>query len=446
MRIVIAGAGDVGFHLAKLLALESQDITVIDTDEDKLEYVANHLDVDTILGSATSFQVLKNAGADRADLFIAVTSLQEVNFTTAVIAKQLGAIKTIVRVSSAEFIASKKDGSLQKIGIDEVIMPETLAAKEIKRLIQQNMLTDHFSFEYGKLSLMGIKVDEDNILAGKSIGDLVDPNACGKFRNVAVLRNNVTVIPDENTIFHKNDRAYFITQPEGEAYVKSLASEKEYAIKKIMILGGSKIGFHAAKTLSKQFSTKIIEADKKRCFELADRLPDTLVIHGNGTDIEFLEEENLNEMDAFIAVTDNTETNIISCLMAKNHGVKKTIALVENMDYIHLSQSVGVDTMINKRLIAANFIFRDIRKGDVLAMASIHGADCEILEFEVNPKEKIYNKSIEQVKFPEGAIIGGVIQNDISFIPKSDYVFKDKDHVVVLSKPECIRTVESFFQ
>ncbi len=446
MRIVIAGAGDVGFHLAKLLSIENHDIIIIDIDSEKLEYVSNHIDVDTVLGSATSFSILKSAGVNDAELFLAVTSFQEVNFTTAVIAKQLGAKKTVVRVSSVEFILSKKDGFLQKIGIDEVIMPETLAAKEIHRLIQQNVLTDHFSFEDGKLSLMGIKVLDNSTLEDMKIKDLRDQETCDKFRNVAILRNNQTIIPDENSKFLVGDRAYFISQPEGEDYVKKLASLEDFSIKNIMILGGSKIGYHTARTLSKHYTTKIIESDKKRCHELADLLPNTLVIHGDERNIELLEEESLGEMDALIAVTDNTETNIISCLMAKNHGVKKTIALVENMDYIHISQSVGVDTMINKRLIAANFIFRYIRKGQVLAMASIHGADCEILEFEVNVGEKIYNKSLSQIKFPKGAIVGGVIQLSKSFIPKRDYVFQDKDHVVVLAKPECIAKVESFFQ
>jgi len=445
MKIVIAGGGDVGFHLAKLLALESQEITLIDVDSETLEYIANHIDVDTVVGSATSFNTLKKAGVEHCELFIAVTSLQEVNFTTAVIAKQLGAKKTVVRVSSVEFVISKKDDFLKKIGIDEVILPETLAAKEIHRLIQQSVLTDHFSFEHGKLSLMGIKVDGNSFLAGRSIAELKDKEACGQFRNVAILRNSETIIPKEDTVFKVDDRTYFISQPEGEEYVKSLASEDDYEIKNIMILGGTKIGYHAARTLGKQYSTKIIESDKKRCYDLADKLPNTLVINGDERNIELLEEENLSNMDAFIAVTDNTETNIISCLMAKNHGVKKTIALVENMDYIHISQSVGVDTLINKRLIAANFIFRYIRKGEVLAMASIHGADCEILEFEVNPKEKIHNKSIKQINFPKGAIIGGVIKDGTSFIPDANYVFQDKDHVVVLSKPECIAKVESFF-
>lgn len=444
MRIVIAGAGDVGFHLAKLLALESQDTTIIDTDKDTLDYMSTHLDVHTISGSCTSFNILKEARVEDCDLYIAVTSSEEVNFTSAVISKRLGAKKTIVRVNNVEFMIAR-DSFMEEIGIDEVILPETLAAKEIMRLVNHSVLTDHFSFERGQLALMGIKIDEESKLLNRRLKDLYPNGEQKHFKNVAVLRKNETLIPDKDMVFRKGDHTYFIADKEGEQSVFSITNQEQRQIKRIMILGGSKIGYHAARLLSKKYSVKLIEEDRSRCKKLADRLNDTLIIQGDPRNIELLEEEDLNEMDVVIAVTDKSETNIISCLMAKNHGVFKTIALVENMDYIHLSQSVGVDTMINKRLIAANFIFRHIRKGDVLAMAGVHGADCEVLEFEVNPKDSIYHKSIKKLKFPPGAKIGGVVRNGEGIIPDDDFMFRDKDLVVVLSKPECIHKVERLF-
>lgn len=444
MRIVIAGADDVGFHLARLLALESQNTTIIDIDDDKLDYVSKHLDVHSISGNCTSFKVLKEAQVDICDLYIAVTSSEEVNFTSAVISKRIGAKRTIVRVSNVEFMMAR-DSFMHEIGIDEVILPETLAAREIKRLVNHSVLTDHFSFERGKLALMGIKIDENSRLLNQRLKDLYPNGEQKHFRNVAVLRNNETIIPDAETVFRNNDHTYFISDPKGEQSIMDITNQKQRDIKRIMILGGSKIGYHAARLLSKQYSVKIIEENKQRCRALAEELSDTLIIHGDPRNIELLEEENLNKVDVVIAVTENSETNIISCLMAKNHGVFKTIALVENMDYIHLSQSVGVDTMINKRLIAANFIFRYIRKGDVMAMAGLHGADCEVLEFEVNPQDSIYHKSVRKLKFPSGAKIGGVVRNGEGIIPDDDFVFLDKDLVVVLSKPECIHKVEKLF-
>ena len=445
MRIVIAGAGDVGFHLAKLLALESHQITIIDMDGDKLDYVSKHLDVHTIQGTSTSFSILREARTGDCQLFIAVTSSEESNFTSAVIAKRMGADRTIVRVSNVEYMLARKDQFIKDIGIDEVILPETLAAEEIKRLISHSALTDHFSFERGRLSLMGIRVDEDSKLLHKRLIDVYPNGERDHFTNVAVLRHNDTIIPDEQTVFQMNDHCYFITDPEAEKTIMEMTNTPDQQIKRIMILGGSKIGYHAARLLSKKYHVKIIEDDRESCQQLASNLADTLVIKGDPRNIELLEEEDLDEMDAVIAVTENSETNIISCLMAKNHGVKKTIALVENIDYIHISQSVGVDTMINKRLIAANFIFRYIRKGDVLAMAGLHGADCEVLEFEVKATDPIHHRSIDKLKFPGGAKIGGVIRDGIGTIPNKQFMFKEGDHVVILAKPDSIAMVEQLF-
>jgi trk system potassium uptake protein TrkA len=206
------------------------------------------------------------------------------------------------------------------------------------------------------------------------------------------------------------------------------------------------VGYHAAQALSKKYRVKIVEPDKERCMWLAERLPDTLVINADGRNVDALEQESLSDMDAFIAVTGNSETNIITSLVAKNHGVEKTIALVENIDYIHLSQSIGVDTLINKKLIAANFIFRYIRKGEVLSLTSLHGADVEVLEFEVPAGSKMVGKKLSELKFPKSSIIGGVVRHEKGFIPDGNFEFKERDHVVILSKMECIHKVESFFK
>jgi len=446
MRIIIAGAGEVGFHLAKLLAYEKQDIVLIDTDKDKLSQVANSMDVAVIRGNSAYFSVLEEAQVAKASLLLAITSSEETNLATAIIAKKLGAKKTVARISNIEFLLKKEKTALKQLGIDELISPESLAAREIKRLLKETAITDTFDFDHGLLSLIGINVDEGSALHKKSIAELSYLNPDHNFITVAILRNNETIIPRGNTEFHLNDHAYFITEPNGIERVLSFTSKERRNIKNVMVLGGSRIGFHTARKLSIKFNVKMIERDKEKCFDLADKLPGTLVINADGSDVELLKSEGIAEMDAFIAVTGNSESNIISCLLAKNQGVPKTIALVENIDYIHLSQNVGVDTMINKKLIAANFIFRYIRQGEVLDLTSLHGVDAEILEYEVTESSKIVEMELKDVDFPKSAIVGGVIRKGQGFTTTGGFRFKPKDRVVVLSKPECIGKVESLFK
>lgn len=446
MRIIIAGAGDVGFHLAKLLAYEEQDIVIIDCDADRLQYISNHLDVSTVKGFSTSYKVLHKAGVAKADLLIAVTDTEDSNISTCVIGKKLGAKKTIARVSNIEFIQRKDILNLNAIGIDEVISPESLAAKEIKRLLKESAFTDSFEFEKGSLSLVGFGIGPESELKDKTLTETAYLNPNHDFTTVAILRDNETIIPRGATKFHENDHAYFIAQPDGTDQLIKLNNRENVQVKNVMILGGSKIGVNSARKLSKKYNIKLIEIDKQKCFDLADALPDTLIINGDGRDVELLEEEGIHRMDAFIAVTGNSETNIISSLVAKKNNVKKTIALVENMDYIHLSQNIGVDTMINKKLIAASFIFRHIRKGEVINLTSVHGVDAEILEFEVKNSSKILGQAIRQLDFPDSAIIGGVIRNNIGHTVRGDFEFQPTDRVVVLCKSDCISRVESFFK
>jgi trk system potassium uptake protein TrkA len=358
----------------------------------------------------------------------------------------LGAKQTVARISNIEFLLKKEKAALKELGIDELISPESLAAREIKRLLKETAITDNFDFDHGLLSLIGINVDEESALHNKTISELSYLNPHHNFITVAILRNNETIIPRGSTKFHTNDHAYFIAEPDGIERVLSFTSKERRNIKNVMVLGGSKIGFHTARKLSIKYHVKMIEKDKEKCFELADKLPGTLMINADGNDVDLLKSEGIADMDAFIAVTGNSESNIISCLLAKNQGVPKTIALVENIYYIHLSQNVGVDTMINKKLIAANFIFRYIRQGEVLDLTSLHGVDAEILEYQVTETSKIAEKELKDVDFPKSAIVGGVIRNGVGHTTMGGFQFKPTDRVVVLSKPECIAKVERLFK
>lgn len=445
MKIIIAGAGDVGFHLAKLLSYENQEIAVIDLDEEKLRNISSKLDVATIKGSSTSYASLEEADVAHADLLISATSFEEVNITTAIFGKYLGAKKTVARIKNLEYLNPRERAHFRQLGIDEVISPESLASREIKRLLNSTALTDVFHFDDGKLTLLGILIDKNCVLTGKTIAEASYLNPDNSFITVAILRDGKTIIPHGDTIFLENDHAYFIARPAGVEIILNFNNIKKAEIKNVMILGGSKIGQHAAQRLSEKYNVKLIEKDKEKSFQLANALPKVLVIHGDGRNADIIESEGIDEMDAFIAVTGNSETNIISSLVAKEHGVRKTIALVENVDYIHLSQNIGVDTMINRKLIAANFIFRYIRKGDIISITSIHGVDAEIVEFIVKEDSKITKKYIKNLKFPKDALIAGVVRKNESRIANGDFRIRANDRVVVLCSPRAINKVEAFF-
>ena len=448
MKIIIAGAGDVGFHLAKLLSYESQDTYIIDFDGERLNYINNHLDVITKKGDATSIKLLKEIGIDKADLLIAVTDSQNTNFTISVIGKSLGAKKTIARIDNPEFL-NNCEVDFTKFGVDFMISPQELAANEIKMLLHQSSFNDTVSFESGVFNVMG------TALSYKSpIVDLTVKEAKQKFTNVdfttiAIKREGIsqTIIPRGDTTYQVNDQVYFCVPNYSMKDLYPIIGKKQYHIKNVMILGGSSIGEKTARNLCKDnFKVKLIEKDKEKAEVLAEELNKTLVVCGDGRDLELLEDENIREMDAFIAVTGNSETNIMSCLVAKSKGVQKTIALVENMDYIDISQTIGIESLINKKLIAASNIFRHIRKGGILALANLHNIDAEVFEFEVQPNARITKKPIKDLHFPREAVFGGFIRNEKAMMPNGNVQMKSGDKVIVFCLPEAIEDLESLFK
>lgn len=448
MKIIISGAGEVGFHLAKLLSYESQEITLIDSDRDSLTYADNHLDIRVVKGNATSISVLRDARIESADLLIAVTSSETTNITACVLGKQLGAKRTIARISNTEFIQYKDEVGFTKFGIDELISPEALAAKEIELLLHQSGFNDTYEFEEGALTMVGLILSKSASFVGKTVKEAGEILPEIHFIPIAIQRygTQYTIIPRGNTKFQEKDQVYFITSLGGVEELYKITGTIKEDIKNVMILGGSKIGYKTTRDLcSNKFNVKLIEKNKDRALDLADDLPNALVISGDGRDVELLEEESLSEMDAFISVTGNSETNIMSCLVAKSKGVKKTIALVENMDYFELSHSIGIDTLINKKLLAANNIFRYVRKGEVVAMTKLNNMNAEILEFEVMPTSKICNQVIKNVDFPRSAIIGGVIRHDEGLIALGDFKIKPFDKIVVCCLPKSIKSVEKLF-
>ena len=448
MKIIIAGAGEVGFHLAKLLSYESQDITLIDNNRNNLVYADTHLDIRTLKGDATSIQILKEAQVKNVDLVIGVTSSEATNITVCVLAKQLGAKRTIARISNTEFLDYKEEIGFDKFGIDELISPEALAAREIELLLNQSAFDDSYEFEDGALTMIALNLSRTATFVGKTVKEAAKIFPVLHFVPIAIQRfgTQYTLIPRGDTQFKEGDQVYFITVPSGVDELYKLTGKVKQTIKNVMILGGSKIGKKTAFDLCRNnFNVKLIESNREKAFDLADELPNTLVINSDGRNVELLEEENIHDMDAFIAVTGNSETNIMSCLVAKSKSVKKTIALVENMDYFQLSHSIGIDTLINKKLLAANNIFRFIRKGEVVAMTKLNNMNAELLEFIVKPTSQVCDKKIKDLDFPRSAIIGGIIRGGEGIIDLGDFMIRAGDRIVVCCLPRSINKVEKLF-
>ncbi|MFA5433058.1 MAG: Trk system potassium transporter TrkA [Candidatus Paceibacterota bacterium] len=444
MKIIIAGDGEVGFYLAGLLGKKFQDITLIDKQRDKLASVENKLGIATVLGDSTSYKVLNEAGVQNADLLIAVTSVESTNITTCLIGKKLGAKSTIARINNMEYLVDNDILDLCDLGIDELVSPESLAAREVKYLLKSPILTEVFNLYKKDLYMMGVRVEDDAAIINKSIAESSHLLSYSSFMIVAILRNEKTLIPTGNLQILKGDLVYFVATDHGKDKVLEYAGQKPLQIKNILVICGSKTGKYIALRLSEYYNIKLIERNLEKCNHLARHIPNVHFVCGDGADVGLLEEEKISDYDAVISVTGSAETNIFSCLLAKDHGVKKTIAMVENIGLFNYSQKMGVDTLINKKMAAANFIFRHILKGSILTQ--LYGIDAEIQEFIVKENSKIINKPIKDLNFPKNAIISGIIRKGRGYITLGSFKIEANDTVFVFSLPESTKEVIAFFK
>jgi trk system potassium uptake protein TrkA len=426
MRIIIAGAGDVGSHLAKMLTNENHDIVLIDINEEKLRNIGSMYDLLTIHGSGSSISVLNDSNIKKADLFIAVTESEEVNITAAMLGKKLGAKKTIARIDNQEYLYPGNKEIFTSQGIDYLIYPEMIAANEVVGLLHQTGTTDIVEFSGGKLFMYVIRLDKDAPVINKTLRDLTKLSVANDYRAVAITRDTHTLIP------------------RGDDLMK-YSGKKQFDIHNIMILGGSRIGKRAAKQLGKHHNVKLIEIDRQKAYQLSNFLNNVLVINGDGSNVDLLMQEGLSKMDAFIAVTGNSETNVISCMLARQVGVKKTIAEVENIDYIKLAENMGIDTIINKKLITASRIFRFTMSSQISSIRCLTGTEAEVMEFMVKPGSRITETALRDLHFPKDAIIGGIIRGKSSFVARGDTEIKPNDKVVVFALPSAIPKMEKYF-
>lgn len=445
MRIIIAGAGEVGTHLAKMLSNENHEIILIDPEIDRLKPIEATLDVMTYQGSATSVKVLQDFLQKRTDLFIAVTHSEDTNITASILAKKFGAIKTIARIDNIDYLEQTTLEFIKSLGIDSLIYPELIAAREVLSLLQETGTTEFMEFSGGKLSMFVQKLDENAPIINKSLEEVAFSSKTDKYRAVAIKRNERTIIPRGKEHFRKGDLVFVISTQAGIEEMMKSSGKENFEAKSIMILGGSKIGKHVALYMQKNCEVKLIDSDIERCEALAGILDNTLIINGDGRNIDLLEQEGITKMDAFVAVTGNSEANILSCLLAKKMGVKKTIAEVENMEYINLAENTGIDTIINKKISAASRIFRHTTSPNVTQVKCMTGTDAEVIEFNVPVNAKITNGTLRGIEFPKDAIVGGGTRDGVPFIATGDTIIKANDKVVVFTLPSAYDKLTKFF-
>lgn len=445
MNIVIAGDGEVGFHLARTLSKVKHNITVVDPHSELLKMIEADSDLLTIPGNSTSIKTLKEAGAGNADLLISVLHEESINIITCMLGKRLGAKKTIARVNTQEYLNDDNRLMFKGMGVDELICPEQIAAKEISNLLMNNVATELFDFSNGLLSIYMLKLDGKAGVLNKSLMQVAKIYPSLEARAVCIIRKGKTIIPNGDDVYLEDDLVYLIAKPNSIEMIKIIGGKHDVAIKNAIIIGGGRIGRRAANKIKDKIDLKIIEKDKDLCFRLANEFENAMIIHGNGSDIGLLQEEGLSEVDALIAVTGSTETNIMSCLYAHKQGVKKTIALIENINYIDVSQDIGIDTIINKKHITASYIARFTFSGDVTSSKWLSGIDAEVVEIIVKEGSPITRGMIKELKLPLGISIGGVIRGNKSIIAKGDTKIIAGDRVVAFTIPESVQKLIKLF-
>jgi len=443
MKIIIVGAGEVGTHLAKLLARENMEITLLDENPERLKDLDLNYDLLTYEGSPTSINNLKEIGVENADLFIGVTPYESVNMTACMIATNLGAVKTLARINNYEYLLPQNKEFFKKLGVDYLIYPEVLAANEIVESLKTSWLRQNMSFCNNALILLGIKVRSNAVIINKKFSTgYFDHN---KYRVVAIKRGSQTIIPKGSDEILANDIVYFITTPENLEFVKEQAGKEDFPIRNVMFMGGSRIAQKTLFNLPPHIHAKVLERDKERSLLLANKFPNALIINADARNIDIIKQEGIEEVDAFVAATSNSEANILACLVAKQFGVKKTVAEVENLDYIPLAESLDIGAVINKKMIAASYIYQITLHADVLNVRNLTAADAEVVEFVAKPTSKITRSKIKDLKLPENVNIGGIVRNGVGSIVNGNTIILPDDHVIVFCVSSAIRKIEPFF-
>ncbi len=446
MKIVIAGAGAVGTHLSKLLSREHQDCVLIDADEERLSGLSEY-DVMTYQASPTSIQALKDAGAPHADLFVGVTPEESTNLNACILAHALGAKKTVARIDNYEYLSPELQPFFKNLGVDSLIYPEVLAATDITNGLKLSWVRQRWDVHDGALILLGIKLREAAEILNQPLRDLCGPD--DPYHVVAIKRHGDTLIPGGMDELHVNDLVYFMTTKEYIPYIRKIVGKEHYTdVKNVIIMGGGKTAVRAAMTIPNYMDVKIIEKDALRCERLNELLEkeEAMVIHGDGRDLGLLEEEGIKNTQAFVALTGNAETNILACLTAKKLGVRKTIAMVENLDYVSMAESLDIGTIINKKTIAASHIFQMMLDADVENLRSLMLVDAEVAEFTAAEGSKVTKRPVKDLGLPFGATIGGLVRNGVGMLVNGNSQIQAGDSVMVFCHEQKLNNIEKYFK
>lgn len=442
MKIVIAGAGEVGTHLAKKLSGENHDIILVDEDREKLNRIEQMYDLMVVEGSPTSINDLKEAETNKADLFIGVTPIESQNITACILAHNLGAKKVVARINNYEYLLHENQDFFKKLGIDALIYPELLAAKEIVASLKMNWVRQWMEFSNGALTLIGMKVRDNAPIVNQKLMNLKNSEF---YRIVAIQRSRETIIPKGSDEVKPNDIVYFITTKDFVSDVRDQAGKSVIDVKDVMFMGGGNITIKTLKSLPKEIDVKIMEKEKMRVNHLIEKVDNAMIINADASDLDILKEENIEQMDAFVALSDNSEANILSCIAAKSFGLKKTIAEVENIDYIQLAESLDIGTIINKKMLAASYIYQYTLDADVHNVKCLTHVDAEVVELTAKEDSPITKGKIMDIKLPKDIFIGGVVREGKGFIANGHTEIQAGDDVIVFCLSSSFHKLDKLF-
>ena len=446
MRVIVVGGGQVGYHLARRLSEEHQDVVLVDADPERAEYASEHLDVNTVVGNGASLPVLERAGVRGAKLLLSVTSKDEVNLIACLAAKRMEVPHTIARISDPDYYATGSVLSREQLGIDRMISPEKEAASEAFQLLQSEAATDVVSFADGRVQLLGLRVKAGAPVAGVPLAKLAARLGAFHYVTVSIVRDGQTIVPDGASTMEPGDQIYMLSPADEVGSIPELAGYAPRKLERVMIAGGSAEGEYLAQMLEEEGVTvTILDRDRRRCLELAEALPKTLVLHGDATDLELLELEGVRGADGYVTATSDDQTNILSSLLAKSLGGPKVISLIEKFEYLPLTPRIGIDAAVSPRMSAVNAILRYIRRGQVLTIGSLTGTEAEAMEVKVRAGSKVAGQAIEDIHFASGVIVGAIMRGDQFISPRGSTVFQEGDDVIVFGLPELLSTVDRLF-
>jgi len=445
MRIVIIGSGEVGRHICQQLSGEDHEVVLIDRNADRLKSLEQNLNILTIEGNGASAGILEQAGIAKADLFIAVTDIDEVNLIACIMAKEYGVLRSVARVRNEEYFSGASPLNEHRLGIDLLINPDQVVAHEIIRISEVSEAFEVVDFASGEVVLVGYQIKKDNPICGITLADLKDLRGLYDFVIVAIVRDGETIVPRGADLIQAEDRIYVVVRRRDMAAVEDLFNLWSTAPKKVFVIGGGRVGFRVAKAMERQkVDVVLVEADPIKCEHLAEHLSNAVVLNFDGLDAHDLLSEGIDTADLVVAVTDGDTTNILSSLLAKYHGAKKCITRISRPDFIPLLGKLGIDVALSPRLVAANMILRFVRRGAVLSVATLLGSEAEVVELVVSERWAHVNKPLKSVDFPPGTNLGAVVRQGKVIIPSGDTVLKAGDRLIIFSMKKAVPMTEQF--